>query len=200
MIRTDLNRSQPPLFIQMLDRYVTVTNDTSILKRALPLAEKELKWWNDNRMINVTSPFTNTTHKLARYAVNNTAPRPESYFAGTGYFRFNIIIFQLFRRVLNRYLADYDTANNEKVQPALNLTQRSDLYAELASGAESGWDYTTRWLDNGSGDLKTLHLRSLIAVDLNSILCTRSSMFDRISHIDKHAHRPQPCHPRQIVR
>lgn len=35
----DLDRSQPPLFIQMLDRYVQVTGDKSILTRALPLAE-----------------------------------------------------------------------------------------------------------------------------------------------------------------
>jgi len=35
----DLDRSQPPLFIQMLSRYVTVTHDVAILNRALPLAE-----------------------------------------------------------------------------------------------------------------------------------------------------------------
>ena len=35
----DLDRSQPPLFIQMLSRYVTVTHDMAILNRALPLAE-----------------------------------------------------------------------------------------------------------------------------------------------------------------
>jgi hypothetical protein len=35
----DLNRSQPPLFIQMLSLYVNATKDTSILQRALPLAE-----------------------------------------------------------------------------------------------------------------------------------------------------------------
>jgi alpha,alpha-trehalase len=49
---------------------------------------------------------------MARYAVNNTAPRPESY------------------------LEDYVTANDAHA----NLTedQRSNLYAELASGAETG--------------------------------------------------------------
>ena len=61
----------------MLFNYVQATNDTAILKRALPLAEKELQWWADNRSLNVTSPFTNRTHFVARYNVNNTAPRPE---------------------------------------------------------------------------------------------------------------------------
>lgn len=68
---------------QMLDAYVAATNDTSILDRALPLAEKELAWWNTNRTSPVTSPYTNKTYSLARYAVNNTAPRPESYLTGS---------------------------------------------------------------------------------------------------------------------
>ncbi|KAG7088886.1 hypothetical protein E1B28_012833 [Marasmius oreades] len=142
-----LDRSQPPLFTQMLARYVTVTNDRSILARALPLAEKEFQWWQTNRTVNVTSPFTNKTHSMARYAVANTAPRPESY------------------------LTDYLTVNGPNM--TLNETQRSDIYAELATGAESGWDYTARWLTNitqHTADLTKLNLRSTIPVDLNSIL------------------------------
>ncbi len=67
----------------MLADYVAASNDTSILGRALPLAEAEFKWWAENRSINVTSPFTNMTYTMARYAVNNTAPRPESYLTGS---------------------------------------------------------------------------------------------------------------------
>ncbi|KAF9265183.1 trehalase [Marasmius fiardii PR-910] len=142
-----LDRSQPPLFTQMLSRYVTVTNDRNILTRALPLAEKEFQWWQTNRTLNVTSPFTNRSHAMTRYAVVNSAPRPESY------------------------LTDYLTVNGPG--KSLNETQRADVYAELASGAESGWDYSSRWLTNitlHTADLTTLNLRSIIPVDLNSIL------------------------------
>ncbi|KAJ3917985.1 glycoside hydrolase family 37 protein [Lentinula edodes] len=142
-----LNRSQPPLFIQMLSRYVTVTNDQSILERALPLAEKELQWWQNNRTVNVTSPYTNQTYAMARYAVNNTAPRPESY------------------------LTDYETAHGSGLN--LSTSELSDLYAELASGAETGWDYCSRYLASpapGNGDLTTLVVRETIPIDLNSIL------------------------------
>ena len=105
-----LNRSQPPMFIHMLDKYVSATNDTSVLQRALPLAKLELQWWATNRAISVTSSYTTQTYNVTRYAAGNSAPRPESY------------------------LEDYETATG------VNLTeqQRSDLYAELASGAESG--------------------------------------------------------------
>ena len=111
-----LNRSQPPLFIHMLDKYVKATNDTGILERALPLARRELDWWSDNRTISVTSSYTSKTYNMFHYAVVNSAPRPESY------------------------LVDYQTATG------VNLTeqQRSDLYAELATGAESG-NHLTRF-------------------------------------------------------
>jgi len=143
-----LNRSQPPLFIRMLSRYVEATNDTSILERALPLAEKELKWWADNRSVQVKSSFTNKTHTMFRYSVTNSAPRPESY------------------------LTDYNTAHDSSLE-ALNETAISNLYAELATGAESGWDYTSRWLSNvqaGNVGLRSLHVRSIVPVDLNAIL------------------------------
>ncbi|KAH9480690.1 Trehalase [Psilocybe cubensis] len=143
-----LNRSQPPLFIQMLARYVQTSGDRNILKRALPLAEKELKWWSDNRSLQITSPFTNQTHTVYHYAVNNSAPRPESY------------------------LTDYTTANDPSVTPALNDTEKAALYAELASGAETGWDYTMRWYStpNATNGLRSLNVRNTIGVDLNSIL------------------------------
>ncbi|KAG8984620.1 hypothetical protein FRB93_006400 [Tulasnella sp. JGI-2019a] len=52
-----LNRSQPPIFIKMLSRYVNATSDISILPKALPLAEAELAWWQTNRTIIVVSPY-----------------------------------------------------------------------------------------------------------------------------------------------
>ncbi|KAB5589880.1 Trehalase [Ceratobasidium theobromae] len=147
-----MNRSQPPVFIHMLAAYVSRTKDTSILDRALPLAEKELAWWSNNRILTVSSPGQNRTHNVYRYHVTNTAPRPESY------------------------LADYLTANG----PGMNLTeaQKGDLYAELATGAESGWDYTARWsrqkfsgnLSDTMPQLRSLNIRSIVPVDLNSIL------------------------------
>ncbi|KAF7365668.1 Trehalase [Mycena venus] len=145
-----LDRSQPPLFIQMLARYVTASNDTAILKRALPLAERELTFWQTKRTVNVTSPFTNKTHAMAQYSVTNTAPRPESY------------------------LTDYNTVH-DPTQPTLNASAAAALYAELASGAETGWDYSSRWLTNvrvgnASEGLRALNVRGTVPVDLNSIL------------------------------
>ncbi|KAF5360563.1 hypothetical protein D9756_004935 [Leucocoprinus leucothites] len=152
-----LDRSQPPLFIQMLSRYVTVTNDTSILSRALPLAEKELKWWRDNRSLNVTSPFTNQTHLVYHYSANPVT----------------LVIL---------LCSDYLTANGPEINPPLNDTQKAALYAELATGAESGWDYTKRWFTDGDNDgsLRNLGVRSLVAIDLNSILYNNHAILAKL--------------------
>uniref|UniRef100_A0A914MIK4 Trehalase n=1 Tax=Meloidogyne incognita TaxID=6306 RepID=A0A914MIK4_MELIC len=44
-------RSQPPFFTQMIKDYFDITKNKSFLQEFLPLAEKELKWWNQNRSI-----------------------------------------------------------------------------------------------------------------------------------------------------
>ncbi|KAI1350152.1 Six-hairpin glycosidase-like protein [Xylaria sp. FL0043] len=156
-----LNRSQPPLLTQMVKTYVDYTNDTSILDRALPLLMKEHSFWINNRTIEVTAD--GCTHRLAHYAVLNTEPRPESY------------------------REDWVTANNNSyyatsgiIYPethALNESEKADLYANLASGAESGMDYSSRWLANPSDavndvyfPLRSLNTVNVVGVDLNSIL------------------------------
>ncbi|KAL4242581.1 Trehalase, partial [Abortiporus biennis] len=149
-----LNRSQPPLFIHMLQAYVEASGDASILTRALPLAEKELTWWSTNRTISVTSPYSGKTYSLFRYAVNNTAPRPESY------------------------LTDYLTANDPTLTTPLSDDERAELYSELASGAETGWDYCSRFIreplaggsNNTNPALRTLNVKGHVPIDLNSIL------------------------------
>ncbi|KAK4683597.1 alpha,alpha-trehalase, partial [Tremellales sp. Uapishka_1] len=108
-----LNRSQPPVFIQMLDAYIKATGNTTILERALPIA--------------------------------------------------------------SGYVEDFTTAMG--ASPALNESQRADLYSELATGAETGWDYSSRWckqpllnLTDNNPALRTLNTRAIIPVDLNSLL------------------------------
>lgn len=157
-----LNRSQPPLLTLMVKVYVEYTNDTELLDRALPLLEQELRFWTNNRTVKVTSPWSGNTYNLSHYSVLNNQPRPESF------------------------REDYITANNvtyfsldgsQYPVTSLNDSEKADVYAELASGAESGNDYSSRWLRtpldavlDTSIPLRSLGLRDTIPVDLNSIL------------------------------
>lgn len=59
----------------------------------------------------------------------------------------------------------------------LNESEKADLYANLASGAESGWDYSSRWIATPSDavndvyfPLRSLNTVNIIGVDVNSIL------------------------------
>lgn len=156
-----LNRSQPPLLTQMVRIYVEKTNDTELLERALPLLIKEHEWWTTNRSIEVTKE--DRTYSLTLYNVSNTQPRPESYYE------------------------DYTTASNSSyyaedgiIYPEsqeLNDTEKAFVYANLASGAESGWDYSSRWISRPDDairhvyfPLRYLNIINIVPVELNSIL------------------------------
>lgn len=156
-----LNRSQPPVLSLMVQAYIDHTNDTTILDRALPLLVQEHNFFMTNRSVEVE--VGDKTYTLNRYAVENNQPRPESY------------------------REDYITANNGSyyarsgiIYPesvALNESQMATLYADLASGAESGWDYSSRWLTNPRDaaedvyfPLRSLNTVEMVPVDLNSIL------------------------------
>ncbi|KAK3394441.1 glycoside hydrolase family 37 protein [Podospora didyma] len=157
-----LNRSQPPLLSQMLRIYVEYTNDTSLLKRAVPLLIKEHEFWTQNRSVSITAKG-GKKYTLNRYHVENNQPRPESY------------------------REDWISANNASyyaqsgiIYPQTNPlsdAQKGELYANLASGAESGWDYSSRWLSRPNDaaldvyfPLRSLNVLNTVPVDLNSIL------------------------------
>ncbi|KAK1909484.1 hypothetical protein P3342_007653 [Pyrenophora teres f. teres] len=155
------NRSQPPLLTQMVRIYVEYTQNYTLLERALPILEQEYEFWVNNRTVTLERAGMN--YSLNHYAVSNTQPRPESYYE------------------------DYVTANNatyfnakgeefNATQP-LTESEMATLYSNLASGAESGHDYTARWLANPSDaatdtffPLRSLNTIEIIPVDLNSIL------------------------------
>lgn len=53
--------------------------------------------------------------------------------------------------------------------------QKQRLWADLKSGAESGWDFTSRWYIDGSGQnngtLKETRTSQILPTDLNALLC-----------------------------
>ncbi|KAH8884538.1 glycoside hydrolase family 37 protein [Thozetella sp. PMI_491] len=159
-----LDRSQPPVLSEMVRTYLEYTNDTSIIPRAIEALVKEHNWWTQNRTVSVTGA-DGATYTLNRYHVENNQPRPESF------------------------REDYITANNHSyyassgiIYPevkALNDTEKALLYSNLASGAESGWDYGTRYLarpNDAAQDvyfpLRSLNVREIVPLDLNSLLYT----------------------------
>jgi alpha,alpha-trehalase len=91
-----------------------------------------------------------TVHRLNQYAANMNTPRPESYY--------------------------------EDVHTAEGMTGKAqaDLYQDLASGAESGWDFSSRWLKRSSKSLKSIRTRKIVPVDLNAVLYRNELTLERM--------------------
>ncbi|WP_315760690.1 alpha,alpha-trehalase TreF [Sphingomonas sp. Y38-1Y] len=74
---------------------------------------------------------------------------------------------------LNRYWDDRDTPRDESfaedVATASGQRDPADVFRALRAGAESGWDFSSRWLAEG-GDLATIRTHRIVPVDLNAFL------------------------------
>jgi len=76
--------------------------------------------------------------------------------------------------VLNRYYDDRAKPRPESYREDLETAQNNPresqaVWLDLRAGAESGWDYSSRWLSNPM-DLATIRTTAIAPVDLNALL------------------------------
>src|SRR6185312_5030231 len=76
--------------------------------------------------------------------------------------------------ILNRYWDESDKPREESYKKDVNaekLTKQKegDFYRNIRAAAESGWDFSTRWMDT-TGKLETIHTTFIVPVDLNCLL------------------------------
>ncbi|MEP7067467.1 MAG: alpha,alpha-trehalase TreF [Gemmatimonadota bacterium] len=139
-----LGRSQPPYFAAMVALYAS-TQDTAHALRYLEALEKEHDFWMDG--------------------ADRLAP-------GTAWRR---VVRLPSGAILNRYWDDIPEPRPESFREDFAVGQsvpeahREAMYRNLRAGAESGWDYSSRWMRDPR-DLRTLEVIDLAPVDLNSLL------------------------------
>lgn len=141
-----LSRSQPPFFSHMVELLAQHNGPLTRLEY-LPYLIAEQKFWM--RGYRDIFENTNTTLKrvvcmpdgtlLNRYYDDKATPRPESY--------------------------DEDTTTASE----RGEEQVEKLFLDLRAGAESGWDFSSRWLDEPD-NLRTIRTTELVPVDLNCLL------------------------------
>jgi len=76
--------------------------------------------------------------------------------------------------ILNRYWDESDQPREESykkdVTAAKDTKQKpGDFYRNIRAAAESGWDFSTRWMDT-TGKLETIQTTNIIPIDLNCLL------------------------------
>lgn len=133
------NRSQPPLLSAMVRAIYMKTGDIDLLKMAFPTLLQEHRFWSSGFHKVIVQDVHGAKHSLSRYYARWDTPRPESA------------------------TIDMETA------AGLTESQKKLLYREIATAAESGWDFSSRWMRDRK-NLTTLHTTSIIPVDLNVFL------------------------------
>ncbi|XP_059248604.1 trehalase-like isoform X2 [Mustela nigripes] len=86
--------------------------------------------------------------------------------------------------VLNHYAVPYGGPRPEAYSKDFELADtlpeedRVALWAELKAGAESGWDFSSRWLVGGpnSTSLSSIRTSKFVPVDLNAFLCQAEAL------------------------
>lgn len=71
-------------------------------------------------------------------------------------------------------MEDIATAKSNPNRPA------TEIYRDLRSAAASGWDFSSRWMDNPQ-QLNTLRTTSIVPVDLNSLMFKMEKILARAS-------------------
>jgi len=139
-----LSRSQPPFFAAMVALYAAAT-DTAQAVQYLDALEAEHEFWLNGADGLSPGEAYRRVVKLAdgsllnRHWDDRPEPRPESY------------------------REDYELAQT------LSKDRREAFYRNVRAAAESGWDFSSRWMRDPS-DRRTLETTELIPIDLNSLL------------------------------
>ena len=138
-----LSRSQPPFFSLMVNLIASVDGSQTLVTY-LPELQQEWDFWMDGAAALSPGQEYHNTVRLAD---------------GT---------------LLNRYWdardAPRDESYKEDVQTASTSGRSPRLvYRDLRATAESGWDFSSRWLEDGE-TLGTVRTLSILPVDLNSLL------------------------------
>lgn len=139
-----LSRSQPPFFAYMVELQARIEGDQAY-GRYLPQLQKEYAYWMAGAQALEPGAADRHVVKLAdgsvlnRYWDASPTPRQESW------------------------LQDVRTAEQAPDRP------KEEVWRDLRAGAESGWDFSSRWLDDGQ-NLASIRTTAIVPVDLNSLI------------------------------
>ncbi|MDB5190535.1 MAG: trehalase [Segetibacter sp.] len=139
-----LSRSQPPYFALMVQLLQETDESKAIYKKYLPAMEKEYTFWMDGK----------------------AGIKP-----GEAHRR---VVSMSDSSILNRHFDDKPQPREESyyedVQTGFDYANTDKLvYTHLRAGAESGWDFSSRWFED-TFHLNTIETANIIPVDLNALM------------------------------
>lgn len=161
-----LSRSQPPILGLLTELVLHSKSDKKdFIKKCIDGIEKEYLYWMKGKSSLNTD---NTEHKrvvlmpdgsiLNRYWDENNTPRPESY------------------------------KEDIELYESLSINDKNNFYRNIRAACESGWDFSSRWLDD-SHSLASIKTTRIIPVDLNCLLykneCLLRDYYNQLNELAK---------------
>ncbi len=139
-----IGRSQPPFYSLMVKLLASIKGE-DVLPTYLRQLEKEYQFWMKG------ADELNQT----KAAAHRTVRMPDG-------------------SILNRYWDENNTPRPESYREDIELMYQSgqeakSIYRHLRAGAESGWDFSSRWFKDEKS-FSTIHTTEIIPVDLNCLL------------------------------
>lgn len=154
-----LSRSQPPFFAFMVELLASHSGD-EVYSKYLPQLKQEYAYWMEGSDALTAGQANKRVVKLKdgailnRYWDDRDTPRTESY------------------------LDDVTTAKNNPNRPA------TEIYRDLRAGAASGWDFSSRWMDNPE-QLGSIRTTTIAPVDLNALMYQLEKTLAHASQVAK---------------
>jgi len=161
-----LSRSQPPILGLLTELLlVSKSKKTDFIQQCIDGIEKEYLYWMQGKS-NLNTH--NTEYKrvvlmpdgavLNRYWDENNTPRPESY------------------------------KEDSELYESLSTNDKGNFYRNIRAACESGWDFSSRWLDE-SHTLASIKTTRIIPIDLNCLLykneCLLSDYYSQLNQSAK---------------
>ena len=153
-----LSRSQPPFFALMVDLLAQQKGD-AVYKKYYSALQKEYNWWMQGENDLKSSETFRRVVKLDDGSI------------------------------LNRYFDDKKAPREESYvqdMAVLNETHDSSMLTNLRAGAESGWDFSSRWFAD-TLHLNTIETTDIVPVDLNSLLYAYENILSKAATVSKAA-------------
>ncbi|WP_153800598.1 alpha,alpha-trehalase TreF [Foetidibacter luteolus] len=152
-----LSRSQPPFFSMMVELLAEEKGE-AVWVKYLPQLQKEYAFWMKG------SEELSKENRCVRRVVRMRGGE-----------------------VLNRYWDELDTPRPEGYVEDLETASlagstHNGLFRHLRAGAESGWDYSSRWLADGH-NLHSIRTTDLVALDLNCLLLHLEKSLQKASRL-----------------
>ncbi|MFZ2544712.1 MAG: alpha,alpha-trehalase TreF [Candidatus Saccharimonadales bacterium] len=140
-----LSRSQPPFFSHMVKLLARNQNRTLTYLEYLPYMLGEYRFWVKGRRMLSTKEEVVAHRRVVRLDDGS---------------------------ILARYFDNKTTPRPESLREDVETAgdrQNQKLFLDLRAGAESGWDFSSRWFADPN-DITTIHTTDIIPIDLNCLL------------------------------